>query len=147
MKPEINQPYCFLLPTCKGGFFLNTENIIRVQALSNYCKLFFTDGTTLVVAKVLKWFEEKLPTVEFIRIHRSHLINREQLLAISKTDNSAKLTLRNGEVMQVSRRKKEWVLSNMDIKVADLPATVLAYVKEHYKGKTVKEGLKLPKLM
>ena len=110
MKPEINQPYCCLLPTCKGGFFLNTENIIRVQALSNYCKLFFTDGTTLVVAKVLKWFEEKLPAGEFIRIHRSHLVNREQLLAIGKADNRAKLTLRNGEVMQVSRRKKEWVL-------------------------------------
>jgi hypothetical protein len=31
------------------------------------------------------------------------------------------------------------------IKVASLPATVLAYVKEHYKGKTVKEGAKITK--
>ena len=31
----------------------------------------------------------------------------------------------------------------MDIKVTDLPATVLAYVKEHYKGKTIKEGAKI----
>lgn len=30
--------------------------------------------------------------------------------------------------------------SEMDIKVADLPATVQAYIKEHYKGKTVKEA-------
>ena len=30
--------------------------------------------------------------------------------------------------------------SEIDIKVSDLPATVLAYVKEHYKGKTIKEG-------
>ena len=35
--------------------------------------------------------------------------------------------------------------SEMDIKVADLPATVLAYVKEHYKGKTIKEGAKITK--
>lgn len=33
--------------------------------------------------------------------------------------------------------------SEMDIKVAGLPATVLAYVKEHYKGKTIKEGAKI----
>ena len=33
--------------------------------------------------------------------------------------------------------------SEMDIKVADLPATVLAYVKEHYKGKSIKEGAKI----
>ena len=35
--------------------------------------------------------------------------------------------------------------SEMDIKVTDLPATVLAYVKEHYKGKTIKEGAKITK--
>ena len=35
--------------------------------------------------------------------------------------------------------------SEVDIKIADLPATVLAYVKEHYKGKTIKEGAKITK--
>ena len=35
--------------------------------------------------------------------------------------------------------------SEVDIKVADLPATVLSYVKEHYKGKTIKEGAKITK--
>ena len=33
--------------------------------------------------------------------------------------------------------------SEMDIKVADLPSTVLAYVKDHYKGKSIKEGAKI----
>ena len=33
--------------------------------------------------------------------------------------------------------------TEMDIKVPELPATVLAYVKEHYKGKTIKEGAKI----
>jgi hypothetical protein len=32
-----------------------------------------------------------------------------------------------------------------DIKVNELPAAVLAYVKEHYKGKTIKEGAKITK--
>ncbi len=35
--------------------------------------------------------------------------------------------------------------SEMDIKVADLPAAVLAYVKEHYAGKKIKEGAKITK--
>jgi len=35
--------------------------------------------------------------------------------------------------------------SEVDIKVAALPAAVLAYVKEHYKGKTIKEGAKITK--
>jgi hypothetical protein len=35
--------------------------------------------------------------------------------------------------------------SEMDIKVTDLPPTVLAYVKEHYSGKKIKEGAKITK--
>ena len=35
--------------------------------------------------------------------------------------------------------------TEMDIKVSDLPATVQAYVKEHYKGKVVKEAAKITK--
>ena len=30
--------------------------------------------------------------------------------------------------------------SEIDIKVSELPAIVLAYVKEHYNGKNIKEG-------
>ncbi|MGG9963840.1 PepSY-like domain-containing protein [Ferruginibacter sp. SUN106] len=35
--------------------------------------------------------------------------------------------------------------SETDIKVAELPANILAYVKAHYKGKTIKEGAKITK--
>ena len=35
--------------------------------------------------------------------------------------------------------------TEVDIKVADLPAAVIAYVKEHYKGKSIKEGAKITK--
>ena len=35
--------------------------------------------------------------------------------------------------------------SEMDIKVVDLPASVLAYVKQYYKGKKIKEGAKITK--
>lgn len=35
--------------------------------------------------------------------------------------------------------------TEMDIKLAELPAPVLLYVKEHYKGKTISEGAKITK--
>jgi hypothetical protein len=35
--------------------------------------------------------------------------------------------------------------SEVDIKVSDLPSKVLAYVKEHYKGKSIKEGARITK--
>ena len=33
--------------------------------------------------------------------------------------------------------------SEMDIKITDLPASVLAYLKEHYIGKSIKEGSRI----
>ena len=65
----------FLLPTDKGKELIVLDKIIRIEAISNYSKIFFNNGKTIVVAKVLHWFEDKLGTTDFIRIHRSHLIN------------------------------------------------------------------------
>ncbi|WP_315820725.1 LytTR family DNA-binding domain-containing protein [Paraflavitalea speifideaquila] len=59
---------------------VDTASIIRIQAISNYSKLFFTTGRTLVVAKVLKRFEEELAVNDFIRPHRTHLVNKQFIL-------------------------------------------------------------------
>lgn len=52
----------------------------------------------------------------------------------------------NGNTMSALFEANGTMIENeMDIKIADLPAPVLAYVKEHYKGKTIKEGAKITK--
>ena len=51
---------------------------------------------------------------------------------------------KNGASMSVLIDEKGMIAeTEMDIKVADLPATAAAYVKEHYKGKTIKETAKI----
>ncbi len=52
----------------------------------------------------------------------------------------------NGSIMSILYEANgAMVESEVDIKVSDLPASVLAYVKEHYKGKSIKEGAKITK--
>ena len=52
----------------------------------------------------------------------------------------------NGNIMSaLFEENGKMTESEMDIKVAYLPASVLAYVKEHYKGKSIKEGAKITK--
>jgi two-component system LytT family response regulator len=91
------------IPTNKGIKVVMTENIVRVEAISSYCKIYFANEYPLTVAKVLLWFEEKLPVDFFCRIHRTHIVNR---LFISDISRDSKLTLINGDQLQVSRRKK-----------------------------------------
>ena len=92
-----------LIPTNKGTRTVQLQNIIRVEANSNYCKIYFDNEYPLTVAKVLQWFEDKLPENFFCRIHRSHLVHRK---FISTVSTDYQLTLQNGEKFQISKRKK-----------------------------------------
>ncbi len=72
---NINNAQIFILPTSRRVEKVNVQDIIRIQSLSNYSKLFFYKGRTLVMAKVVHWFEEQLLYYHYIRSHRSHLVN------------------------------------------------------------------------
>jgi len=95
-----------LLHTSRGTQAVDCASVIRIEAISNYCKLFFSNGKTMVVAKVLAWFEEQLTGKGFIRLHRSHLVNMHFIL---RWDNERKATviLKNYYSIPVSRRKKQ----------------------------------------
>jgi two-component system, LytTR family, response regulator len=93
----------FLIPTNKGNKLVLEGDIIRIEACSNYCKIFFRNEHPLVVAKVLHWFQDMLPEENFCRIHRTHLVNR--LYVIDIVERSM-LRLSNGELLQISRRRK-----------------------------------------
>jgi two-component system LytT family response regulator len=118
-ESAIIHPDTLILPTCKGLEFIDTSTIVRVEAMSNYSKLFFNDGKTLVVAKVLHWFEERLtPNPSplpgeggrvFIRTHRTHLINKNFIRQYIHADGG-KIRMHNGECIDVSKRKKSHFL-------------------------------------
>jgi two-component system, LytTR family, response regulator len=95
-----------LIPTNKGGKVVLVKNIIRVEASSSYSKIYFSNEQPLLVAKVLQWFEDHLPGDVFCRIHRTHLVNRTY---IKEVFNRSSLALSNGDIMQISRRKKSAV--------------------------------------
>jgi two-component system, LytTR family, response regulator len=113
---SINQHTILLLPTCKSIEAIDIHSIIRIEAISNYSKLFFVNGKTLVVAKALAWFQKKLPCQPFqqedncfIRIHRTHLINKNFIHQYIR-DGQGKVKLHNGELIDISKRKKSYFL-------------------------------------
>ena len=91
------------IPTNRGIKVVMAKNIIRIEANSNYCRIYFDNEHPLTVAKVLHWFEVKLSGESFYRIHHKHIVNS---LFISEISINSKLILINGEQLQISRRKK-----------------------------------------
>ena len=95
-----------------GKPYLQYDQIVRIEAMSNYSKVYFTNSYPQVFAKVLQWFQEQLPAEKFARVHRSHLVNSAFMLETQKSGNNASLLLSNGDVVAISRRKKSKMLAS-----------------------------------
>lgn len=102
------------IPTNKGLQFCLINNIIRIQGMSNYCKIYFADNThPLTIAKVLHWFEEQLPVTDFWRTHKTHLVNSRYIKQLHISKKSF-LLLQNGEMILVSRRRAPLLKKNIN---------------------------------
>jgi hypothetical protein len=86
---------------------ITSDCIVRIEASSNYSKFFFLDVKVPVTAKVLKWFEEKLPRQLFTLMHRSHLINKKYLHLHQQFGKT--VALQNRNIIPVSGRRKKMV--------------------------------------
>lgn len=104
------------LNTSRGNFLIDIKTIERIEASSNYSKLYFSNGKTLLTAKVLKWFEEKLQHHSFTRLNRSHLVNNQHLQFNQTIDNA--FELKNGKTIRVSRRRRKSVLLKLMLPAA-----------------------------
>ena len=94
------------IPTLEGLFFYNINDIIRLEANSNYTYIWFSNNTKILASKTLKEFEELLPEDIFFRTHHSHLINLNFIKRYIKGDGG-QIELQNGSFVDVSRRKKD----------------------------------------
>jgi two-component system LytT family response regulator len=92
-----------LLPERNTTWHLQLDDIIRVEAEGAYCRVFCNGRQyPIVVAKTLKWFEERLPAELFTRVHHGHLVNRIHIASVSGN----MIILNNGYSVLMSRRKK-----------------------------------------
>jgi two-component system, LytTR family, response regulator len=97
------------IPSMEGLHFVETGNIIYLEAQSNYTNFYLINNKKITVAKTLKDFEELLPGSIFIRIHHSYIININCIEKYIKGDGG-QVMMKNGVYLDVARRKKEEVL-------------------------------------
>jgi len=95
-------------PTIEGFEFIHTNQILYCKAESNYCSIKKIDGITNMATKTLKYVEEILPK-NFVRIHKSYVLNLNFVVRYHKSNKEVELT--NGEKLPVSFRKEEEFLN------------------------------------
>ena len=101
------------LSTTEGVFFFVPSEIIRLEGESNYTRFYFASQKPMLVSRTLKEYEDILSEYDFIRAHKSHLVNKK---FVKHLDKEGLLWLTDGSHIVVSRRKKEEVLKELSNK-------------------------------
>jgi two-component system, LytTR family, response regulator len=86
--------------------YVQIDEIIRLQAESNYTHIFLTGNKVFISAKTLKEYDEILQGQRFLRVHKSHLVNAAHIQAY---DRQGILLLSDNSKVEVARRKKEFL--------------------------------------
>ena len=80
--PKETSPSTICLKTYRDFHYLNTREILYLQADNNATDFILTGGNKVSAFKTLKSFEEALPK-NFIRIHQSYILNSQYVSRIN----------------------------------------------------------------
>lgn len=102
------------VPSNEGVYFFTIDEILRLEADRSYTHIHLVGKRPFIASKTLKHFEEMLDEFQFIRTHKSHLVNPRHITRVSNDNEFVLLT--DGSKVEVSRRKKDDVLHQLKIR-------------------------------
>lgn len=109
VKLENHQLHKIVLPTLEGFEVISVKDIVHCKAEDNFTDFHLVDGSKKLICRSLKHYEDLLKDFDFIRIHKSHLINKNFVQRYKKGKGGT-VFLNNGESIEVSAtRKKEFL--------------------------------------
>jgi two-component system LytT family response regulator len=100
------------IPSLKGFRVINIRDIIYCEASGNYTQFILADQPPLLVSKPIHEYDALLEDCNFLRVHKSFLVNLEHIREYIRGEGGS-ILLVNGQEIEVSRRKKEMLISRM----------------------------------
>jgi two-component system LytT family response regulator len=105
-------PSKLAIPTNDGIEYLNTSDIIRIEADRSYSWFYLTDKKRYLVSRNLKEYQELLQDLNFFRPHNSHLINMIYVKKFIRHEGGY-IEMTDGSNVPISRGKRDLFLLQM----------------------------------
>ncbi|MCQ2280098.1 MAG: LytTR family DNA-binding domain-containing protein [Bacteroidales bacterium] len=86
------------------------DSILYVEAMSEYIRIHFKDGTSIMTFMSVKLMAESLPSNSFMRVHRSYIIALDSINNMRRNE----VELVNGRVIPVSASYKDELISHIE---------------------------------
>lgn len=100
-----------VLPMMEGFEVVQAGDIIRCEANDNFTLFHLSDQRKILICRTLKFYENALAEVGFVRIHKSHLINIQHLKKYIK-GKGGQAVMSDGSVVDVSPARKEELMKH-----------------------------------
>jgi len=98
------------VPTLEEIMYVDIDNIMRMEADSNYTHIYLADKQKLTSSKTLKDYEQMLMGQKFFRVHKTHIINLGYVKKYIKGEGGY-VVMADGKSVEVSRQKKAELLA------------------------------------
>ena len=100
-----------LTVSTNGGLLIFSLNdVVRLQASSNYTYIHLVNNKKILSTKVLHIFEAALLSEGFIRLHNSHLVNKHFVKSVAPDGN---VCLHDDTIIHIARRRKKDVIKQL----------------------------------
>ncbi len=109
IKKPHHKPSKLSLHTSEKIAIIDINNIIRCQSDNNYTTFYLKNANKVLVSKTLKYYHDILKALGFIRVHQSHLINKQYIKEYIKSDGGY-LLLKDNSTIPISTRKRPEIL-------------------------------------
>ncbi len=96
-----------------GKCLVSVEEIVRLEAHSNYTIIHFYNQKSIMTSKILALYEKSLLQEGFIRSHHKHLLNPNYITNIFLQSNSIKM--KDNTIISISRRKRKEVIMRLSV--------------------------------
>ncbi len=110
---EVPQNKKIALNTGDGITFIELLDILYLKADGSYTHFFLSNKNKITVSKKISEFERLEQVGNFMRIHRSHIINLERIQKILKQDGGT-VIMDNGDELSISSEKKVVLLEKFN---------------------------------
>ncbi|UTW62411.1 response regulator transcription factor [bacterium SCSIO 12741] len=107
---ENKQLHKVVLPVLDGFEVVRVKDVIHCKANDNFTEFYLEGGKKKMICRPLKFYEELLEPYDFLRVHKSHLVNLQYVTKYHK-GKGGRLTMSNGNEVDVAPARKQSLLN------------------------------------
>lgn len=93
---------------------VNLDDVIYFGASGAYTKIFLRSGEAVTCSESIKTYSESLAKhPDYVRIHRSYLINKNGIASILRSPGNAGVKMVNGDVLSVAQQRRAEIFEQL----------------------------------